>query len=313
MDQFPQTQENPFDSLTTFCFPHGLSIRIIPKCAIEGARRLGWVGRKADRYQLHAFHDISGKPNYGVSITVREEMNLPSELFSEIKTLRLQRKVVTKIINTWRKHKLKASTCQEILNPNSIKRLVNTSINKWRLNKPDTDIKEIESKTDSSNEQNTLKTFQLTQVKSRAKKLAAETYKTMTENFDVGDTCIVEQCYILLGIKPENNTLILTALQKLIDFEDQPKKDILLHGLSSSKKFLSKRHDILEEFQSKLCPPPSKDIMYCSDLEYMSKERKRYEVLDMDLKLSFPNIFYSLPLPQVSSQWGIAQLILRFK
>ena len=53
MDQFP-SKASTFDGLSTFCFPHGLSIRIIPKCAIEGANNLGWFGRKADRFQLHA-------------------------------------------------------------------------------------------------------------------------------------------------------------------------------------------------------------------------------------------------------------------
>ena len=54
MDQFPSKQTCAFDSLSTFCFPHGLSIRIIPKCGMEGAKKLGWFGREADRFQLHA-------------------------------------------------------------------------------------------------------------------------------------------------------------------------------------------------------------------------------------------------------------------
>ena len=61
IDQFPSIHVRSFEGLSTFCFPHGLSMRIIPKCTTEGARNLGWVGRKADRYQLHAvsfFHFI---------------------------------------------------------------------------------------------------------------------------------------------------------------------------------------------------------------------------------------------------------------
>ena len=54
MDQYPSKKACAFDSLSTFCFPHGLSIRIIPNCAIDGAKRLGWIGRKAHRYHLHA-------------------------------------------------------------------------------------------------------------------------------------------------------------------------------------------------------------------------------------------------------------------
>ena len=40
--------------LVPFCFPHGLEVRIIPKCAVEEARRLGWIGSLADEHQLHA-------------------------------------------------------------------------------------------------------------------------------------------------------------------------------------------------------------------------------------------------------------------
>ena len=54
MDHFPCTHAGSFNGLSTFCFPHGLSIRIIPKCTVERAKNLAWVGRKADRYQLHA-------------------------------------------------------------------------------------------------------------------------------------------------------------------------------------------------------------------------------------------------------------------
>ena len=41
LDHFPSTQIRSFDGLSTFCFPHGLSMRIIPKCTIENAKKLG--------------------------------------------------------------------------------------------------------------------------------------------------------------------------------------------------------------------------------------------------------------------------------
>ena len=53
--KFPETETNlNAEELTPFCFPHGLKIRTIPKCALHGARRLGWMGIEADEYQLHA-------------------------------------------------------------------------------------------------------------------------------------------------------------------------------------------------------------------------------------------------------------------
>ena len=55
IDQFPKAlSESDIDgeALAAFCFPNGLRIRLIPRCASEGARRLGWLGEKGDNYQL---------------------------------------------------------------------------------------------------------------------------------------------------------------------------------------------------------------------------------------------------------------------
>lgn len=50
------------DALAAFCFPNGLKIRLIPRCAAEGARRLGWLGESGDNYQLQG---VSAE-SYGV-------------------------------------------------------------------------------------------------------------------------------------------------------------------------------------------------------------------------------------------------------
>ena len=72
------------------------------------------------------------------------------------------------------------------------------------------------------------------------------------------------------------------------------------------KSFVHDRHDILEEYQSKLSLPS--DV----NTKRINKVRK-YEMIALDLNFSFPAIVYSLPLPQTSNEYGIAQLILRFK
>ena len=41
------------EALSAFCFPNGISIRLLPRCAVEGAKRMEWLGRDSDRYQLH--------------------------------------------------------------------------------------------------------------------------------------------------------------------------------------------------------------------------------------------------------------------
>jgi hypothetical protein len=55
IDQFPKAlseSDIDNDALAAFCFPNGLRIRLVPRCAAEGARRLGWLGEHGDAYQL---------------------------------------------------------------------------------------------------------------------------------------------------------------------------------------------------------------------------------------------------------------------
>ena len=57
IDQYPTDNglsESDIDAeaLAAFCFPNGLRVRLIPRCAKEGAKRLGWLGENGDNYQL---------------------------------------------------------------------------------------------------------------------------------------------------------------------------------------------------------------------------------------------------------------------
>ena len=58
IEQFPKETTNDRvltpEALSVFCFPDGVSIRLLPRCAIEGAKRLHWLGKDSDKYQLHA-------------------------------------------------------------------------------------------------------------------------------------------------------------------------------------------------------------------------------------------------------------------
>ena len=78
--------------------------------------------------------------------------------------------------------------------------------------------------------------------------------------------------------------------------------------MSIPEAFIYNRHCALDEYRYKLC----------SSLDVSSKSSKRssikkYEVLTLDLDFFFPSLVYALPLPQISNEWGVAQLILRFK
>ncbi len=68
LDRFPQgASESDIntEALAAFCFPNGLKIRLIPRCAIEGAKRLGWLGVKGDSYQLQG---VCGEPHTHYSL-----------------------------------------------------------------------------------------------------------------------------------------------------------------------------------------------------------------------------------------------------
>lgn len=59
LDQFPLPDPGSNDdslapdALSPFCFPNGLRVRIVPRSALAGAERLGWLGTRGDCYQLH--------------------------------------------------------------------------------------------------------------------------------------------------------------------------------------------------------------------------------------------------------------------
>jgi hypothetical protein len=100
LDQFPTTHDSSVidsEALAAFCFSNGLRLRLIPKCALEGARRLGWIGPGSDHYQLQGvslfnlisgdrvftyinhlylvkFTDFSGALSHGIAITIHEEL-----------------------------------------------------------------------------------------------------------------------------------------------------------------------------------------------------------------------------------------------
>ncbi len=62
IDQFPKDlsgSDIDCEALAAFCFPNGLSIRLVPRCAADGAKRLGWLGERGDMYQLQGVSSIA--------------------------------------------------------------------------------------------------------------------------------------------------------------------------------------------------------------------------------------------------------------
>ena len=56
-------------------------------------------------------------------------------------------------------------------------------------------------------------------VSDEVRRLAIESYQEMLKNDTLGDACLVQKCYIMIGTRPEEQSLIFCALQQIIDLE----------------------------------------------------------------------------------------------
>jgi hypothetical protein len=139
IDQFPLVNAAKggilsSEALSTFCVPNGILVRLIPRCAVEGAKRLGWYGENSERYQLHSvsmkvsdlyqrglnvlinieyylllciecqFTDEKGDLSYGVSIITCEELSCEKALSTEIIAkfrFRRRKRWAGRIITRW--------------------------------------------------------------------------------------------------------------------------------------------------------------------------------------------------------------------
>ena len=81
------------------------------------------------------------------------------------------------------------------------------------------------------------------------------------------------------------------------------KLEFIFDVMSIPESFIHNRHSVLREYQS-IC-----SIGVTSGRSTITK----YEVLTPRLEFFFPSFAYAMPLPQISNEWGVAQLILRFK
>ena len=157
----------------------------------------------------YKFHDLTGERTHAVSITVQEIVNLPSQLISDIKLLRFKKRSVDKILIAWRKYKLYQ---EKKIFSGSRKKLLKSlsSLSSLSVRRSVVMTNTVESYVED--EEKKRSTLSL--------RLAAESHKQMALNNELGDVCIVEQCYILIDTKPESSSLLFSALQNLIIFEE---------------------------------------------------------------------------------------------
>jgi hypothetical protein len=74
----------------------------------------------------------------------------------------------------------------------------------------------------------------------------------------------------------------------------------------SSAVFINNRHSILKEYLSKLSLPLDVNAEPTGKI-------KRHEKIVLNLNFSFPAIVQSLPLPHITNEYGVAQLVLKLK
>ena len=52
-----------------------------------------------------------------------------------------------------------------------------------------------------------------------SKEAASQAFSYMTESDKLGDVCVVERCYVLVGTNSDHHSLLFCALQQLVDIE----------------------------------------------------------------------------------------------
>ena len=88
-----------------------------------------------------------------------------------------------------------------------------------RTNSQSSSGRSLSQQTMSSTGKSDQSIISVKQVSQKAKQLAAEAYKFMVEADRQGEVCIVEKCYVMIGTRLKEQSLILNGLQKFIDVE----------------------------------------------------------------------------------------------
>uniref|UniRef100_A0A7S4J9G5 cGMP-dependent protein kinase n=1 Tax=Odontella aurita TaxID=265563 RepID=A0A7S4J9G5_9STRA len=441
LDQFPtsfsasEVEALEPEALSAFCFPNGLKIRLLPRCALQGAKRLGWFGKDSDLYQLHGFTDVSGTLSHGVSITTLELLPAVNQhtarLIAVLVSLRQKRRAAGVISRLWRQYNLvrvravvviqecwrkyyeqqreqwrfsgarkrggkggsskgaslffnmnmsmaNFGDTSEIIEEGatrksgsaprkSLKRRGSSVENKfirsvvdiWGGGDPKQQKQQLELKKQRSRQLKKLIEMQESvragdgffswgcddsadsdledDVSEAVRRQAAEAYNAMIEADRLGDVCVVEMCHVLIGTRPEEQSLLLCALQQLVDLEREdnslqqqfdlqnsghdslPKIGLSEHERRPNRRLSSaftahsdNRHSILMAMQMKLSVPPKQSHKFRRiEFDHIYGRQDRFE---MKLPIArFEPISLPMPLPHVSGQWGFAKLVLLIK
>jgi len=168
-----------------------------------------------------------------------------------------------------------------------------------------------------------LGTFFRTRIDANGKKLsdnasakAKESYEAMIENVELGDVCVAETCFILVGTNSGEQALMLNALKELVQLH-RMQCGMLSNSLKGfyedcddNRKGI--RHFMLHRIKTKLYLSPGESrVKYPNDeYEFINKKHSRLE-FDPLLE-NLPKISLPLPLPDMIGEWGVATLFIRF-
>ena len=222
IDQYPPTETSSnsfmtFEEISLSCFTSGVKIRILPCSALEGAKRLGWIGKNADDYQMHTFTDESGKARYGLSIIIREEVT--HTCIDTLRNLRLRRKaavMICKFFKRFKKNPLRSKNMKGSVGK-SFAYSIRTFSDSVKHRSEDSTQHRTNSLTsvEATSNAGSSYMYHTSSVRNKAK----ESYSEMLRNDRLGDMCILEKCFVFIGTKLDEQCLLLCALKQLADYE----------------------------------------------------------------------------------------------
>jgi serine/threonine protein kinase len=246
------------EALAAFCFPNGLRIRLVPRCAIEGAKRLGWLGENSDSYQIQGFTDVAGSLSHGCAITIKEELktndaravSLAISLYRNmrrsarvvgrwwIKQHRRQRSQLKPRPMVTRAHSMVEKASSMKWGRKGSDKLVVSMNGLRRSNIRSTSLGDVAG-TDTETSDDSVGEDECSTTPEHIRLLGQSAYKAMIDAEKEGDICIVEKCYVLTGTRLQEQSLLFCALQNLINMDrnlnDKPGRMSFLkrHGSSS--------------------------------------------------------------------------------
>ena len=178
-----------------------------------------------------------------------------------------------------------------------------------------------------------------------AKEKGREAYAAMITADNLGDVAIVEQCYVMIGGRADDQSILHNTLQQLVNYEREEallrfcgrKNGVLQEGKvrappdasGSRRPSLGDRDEVEQSFldyTSKLVSRRHNNLKYVQAECRLSREQIAYGLKNIDpldelngigmrfqVKLPVRNstkIDLPLPLPNIGKEWGFAKLLL---